>query len=249
MGLHPSPPTRGVSLLRVPCDLEGGTGRELRGDAARYLLRARRAAVGDAFVAFDPSRAVECDAVLTAATKDSAMLTLGPLRPATVLPTRRTTLVQAVGKGDKLDAVVRDATELGATRVIPIASARSVPRRDGASLAARLARVAVEAARQSGRGDVPVVDPITELGAALASLEAEVRIGLVPGASTSFAQALSPVGAATSVAFAVGPEGGFDEDERGSLIRAGFVETHLGPVVLRTETVCAAVLGALLARG
>lgn len=236
-----------VSDLRVPCDLTGEARCELRGDAARYLLRARRAAVGDAFVVFDPARAVEADAVLTAATKDAATLDLGPLRPASILPARRTTLLQAVGKGDKLDAIVRDATELGATHIVPVATSRSVPRRDGAPMIARLTRVAVEAARQSGRGDVPRIDAAVGLDVALARIEADVRVALVPGAARSFAIALQPASGGASVAFAIGPEGGFDDAERGLLRAAGFVEATLGPVILRTETVPAAVLGALLA--
>jgi len=248
MGLHPSEALRGVSVLRVPCDLQGGAWCELWGDAAKYLLRARRAAVGDAFVAFDPARAVEADAVLTGATKTTATLELGPLRPASVLPARKATLLQAIGKGDKLDAIVRDATELGATCFRPVRTARCVPRREEGSMMARLERIAIEAARQSGRGDVPRVEPPADLGAALTSLETEVRIALVPNGAIRFADALAAVGPGQSVTFAVGPEGGFDDAELTALRDHAFLEVTLGPIVLRTETVCAAVLGALLAR-
>jgi 16S rRNA (uracil1498-N3)-methyltransferase len=237
-----------LSHLRVPCELPGGDRCDLEGDAARYLLRARRAAIGDTLVAFDPVRAVETDAVLIAATKSTATLELGPLRPASVLPRRAVTLLQAVGKGDKLDAIVRDATELGATRVVPVATARSVPRRDAAAMARRLERVAIEAARQAGRGDVPRIDPPSSLADAVASLDATVRVALIPGGSVALADALAGVAGSVGVAFAVGPEGGFDDAEIELLGAAGFVPTTLGPVILRTETVCAAVLGALLAR-
>ena len=55
--------------------------------------------------------------------------------------------------------------------------------------------------------------------------------------------------AETAVAFAVGPEGGLLEEELAAADRAGFGRVTLGSLVLRTETVCAAVLGALLAIG
>lgn len=220
----------------------------LEGDAAKYLLRARRAAIGDAFVAFDPVRELEADAVLVAATKTTATLELGPLRRGSVLAVRRTTLLQAIGKGDKLDDVVRDATELGATAFVPVATSRSVPRRQEDAVMKRLQRVAIESARQSGRGDVPRIRPPIDLAGALAALAADVRIALVPGGATRFGDALARVDGSTSVAFAVGPEGGFDDAERQTLRDAGFIEATLGPVILRTETVCAAALGALLAR-
>jgi 16S rRNA (uracil1498-N3)-methyltransferase len=62
-------------------------------------------------------------------------------------------------------------------------------------------------------------------------------------------EGLAGVVRGAAVAFAVGPEGGLTGEELAAAERAGFVRVTLGPLVLRTETVCAAVLGALLGRG
>jgi 16S rRNA (uracil1498-N3)-methyltransferase len=196
---------------------------------------------------FDPGRAVEADAELVEVGRDLAVVELGPERAASIVPRRQVTLIQSVGKGDKLDAVVRDATELGAARVAPAIAERSVARRDGTGARERLRRIAVEAARQCGRGDAPRVDPALPLAEVTPTILEEVRLALVPEAATALGAALRAVRPGASFAIAVGPEGGFSPADRAALGAASFVEVSLGPIVLRTETVCAAVLGALLA--
>lgn len=240
-----------MSTLRLPVELPGAPGDELvvRGEAARYLVKVRRLEVGDVLVAFDPERAIELDARVIAVGRDTATLALGAPRPPAVVPRRAVTLIQSVGKGDKLDAVVRDATELGATRLAPAIAERSVARRDGPAAHDRLRRIAVEAARQCGRGDVPRVDPARELAEVVTSVDAAIRIALVPDAACGLGAILRDAPAGASFAFAVGPEGGFSASDRAALAAAGFAEVGLGPIVLRTETVCAAVLGAILVAG
>lgn len=242
-----------MSSLRIPASLDppalAAGSLVIAGPAAHYALRVRRIAVGDALVLFDPEHGLEVDAEVREAGRDRAVLALGPARPATVVSRRRVTLVQSVGKGDKLDAVVRDATELGATRIAPAIASRSVARREGPGVAQRLRRIAVEAARQCGRGDVPRVDPSFPLDQVARSIEDDLRIALVPDAPPGLGALLAAAPAGTSVALAVGPEGGFARADREALAAARFVEVSLGPVVLRTETVCAAVLGALLVLG
>src|SRR5437763_8266197 len=82
-------------------------------------------------------------------------------------------LAQGLAKGEKLELVVQKATELGATRILPLASQRSVVRLDaerGERRARRFRRIAEEAARQCGRSDVPRVDApgtLAELGTLL----------------------------------------------------------------------------------
>ena len=86
----------------------------------------------------------------------------------------------AIVKGDKMDFVVQKATELGVTRVIPVTTARSVPRGLDASGAvralgkrARWVKIAREGARQCGRVDVPEVEPVAPLATALKAAHKE----------------------------------------------------------------------------
>jgi 16S rRNA (uracil1498-N3)-methyltransferase len=218
--------------------------------AARYVLRVHRLAAGARFVAFDPERSVEADVELVAADRRGALVSVGPVRPAAVRARRGVTLIQGLGKGDKLDAVVRDATELGATRVVPALAERSVARpADGAARAERWRRVAIEAARQSGRGDAPAVEAPIELTEAIARFgraEGAFGVCLDPGGATPLGRVLGELAAAAEAVIVVGPEGGLDDAELTAADAAGLARVSLGPFVLRTETVCAAVLGALL---
>jgi 16S rRNA (uracil1498-N3)-methyltransferase len=116
----------------------------------------------------------------------------------------------------------------------------------GALRVERWTRIAIEAARQSGRGDIPLLRGPEPLGDALARVTAPLRITLAPGGEPLFAR-LRAWGAEEGVALLVGPEGGLDERELELAARAGFAPASLGATVLRTELAGVAALGALVA--
>ncbi len=189
--------------LRVPCaDVAEGL-HALAADAAAYATRVHRLGPGDRLVLFDPDRAVEADAEIVAVDRRAVTVTVGAPRPASVRPARAVTIIEGVGKGDKLDAIVRDATELGATRVVPVLCERSVARPDAAR-AARWRRVAVEAARQCGRGDALSVAAPVAFTEAVREGGSALRICLDPAADRSLGAALTALGA-QAVIVAVGP--------------------------------------------
>lgn len=245
----------GARRLRVPVEnLEPGD-RPLPQDAAIYVARVHRLSVGDTFEAFDPERAIEADARILTVTSAARAVTvhIDQLRPASVRASRPITLVQALGKGDKMDAIVRDATELGATRIVPVLSERSIVRPDDpAARARRWRKIAIEAARQCGRGDAPAIDPPEPFSSAIARLTAAEPEGLAgvclaPGAPTSLGDFLYTIAPTAPLTLVVGPEGGLSPAEIATCQSAGITPVSLGPLILRTETVCAAVLGAVLA--
>ena len=218
-------------------------------DAARYVTRVHRLRDGDPFLAFDPEAAIEAEAILVELGKGACAARVEALRAASLTPLRPATLIQCIGKGDKLDTVIRDATELGATRIIPALSARCVAR-PAADRAARWRRIAVEAARQCGRGDAPRIEPPAPLLTAISLAQGTLGACLDPRGELPLGRWLqqSAVGdGAQEVVFVVGPEGGMDHAELEACVAAGFARVRLGRLVLRTETVCAAALGALLA--
>lgn len=219
-------------------------------DAARYVARVHRLGAGARFVGFDPERSVEADVELVAVDRRAVRIHVGPLRPAALGARPGLTLVQALGKGDKLDAIVRDATELGATRIVPVYAARSVTKpADADTRTRRWRRIAIEAARQSGRGDAPAIEAPMELASALerfAHAEGVFGICLDPASATPLGRVLDRLATARDALLLVGPEGGLDDAELAAASLAGLERVSLGPLVLRTETVCAAVLGAIL---
>jgi 16S rRNA (uracil1498-N3)-methyltransferase len=156
--------------------------------------------------------------------------------------------VQALGKGDKPERVVRDATALAATRIVFVESARSVVRASAWSddKRRRFHAIAVEAARQSGRGDVPVIEGPVPLAEAVSQVNDAIRLCLAPGLGRSLRDALQGR-EADSIALFVGPEGGFDDGEISSLADAGIGFVVLGELVLRTEVAAAAALAAVVA--
>ena len=131
-----------------------------------------------------------------------------------------------------------------------VAAARSVVKLDpkrAEERRRRLLRIAEEAARQSGRGDVPTIEgPFAPRDAASRAPEG-ARFVRAPGTPHGLGDALlAELGHPdTPLTFAVGPEGGLDEDELRAFEDGGFLRVGLGPFVLRTETVAAAVLGAV----
>lgn len=229
---------------RVPVEgLQGGEW-QLPPGAGHYVARVLRQARGDRLTLFDPQAGREADAEVCSVDGANVRVRVEGLREAVALA-REVTLIQAIGKGDKVDDVVRDATELNVARIVPVLTERTVVQ-PGARAAARVERwrrIAAEAARQCGRPLAPVIDEIASLGG-ISAIEADLRLVLVPGAPGLVGPLL--LGAPGSIAFVVGPEGGLSAGEITRLEGAGWVTASLGPTVLRTETVATAVLGALL---
>jgi 16S rRNA (uracil1498-N3)-methyltransferase len=237
-------------VTRAPlADLAAGEHR-LEGPVAHYLARVLRLQAGSAFVAFDPARGLEADAVVVWTEGDAVTVRIGPLRAGKAQPARPLTWIQGFAKADKCDAVVRDATELGATRIVVAATRRSVVKLDEAraeARASRWSRIAREAARQCGRSEAPVVErPITWLEALAQVDTSAARFCLYENATQPLAPALfEALGRDAALAFACGPEGGLDEAEVAQAQASGWAIVSLGPLTLRTETVAAAVLGAV----
>ncbi len=158
-------------------------------------------------------------------------------------------LVFALAKGEKVDLVVQKATELGVARIVPFAAARSVVRLEGAKgeeRARRWRKIAEEAARQCGRGDVPAVSAPLSRGRALAGLPAGTATFAFHPAGDPLSHASG--GGARGFAAVVGPEGGLTEDELEACRRAGAIPASLGPRVLRAETAAIVAVAILQVR-
>jgi 16S rRNA (uracil1498-N3)-methyltransferase len=153
----------------------------------------------------------------------------------------RITLVQGVPKGDRMETIVRAATELGVARVCPAITERTVVRLDPGrwqERARRWQRVAREAAKQSRRAVVPAVDPprpFLECLEAPATARA-LRLCLWEGDAPPLRAVLPRDGRVSDVHLVIGPEGGLASHEVDAARRRGFLVATLGPGVLRTET-------------
>jgi 16S rRNA (uracil1498-N3)-methyltransferase len=235
--------------LRVPAEGLAPGPLRLSGEAAHYVLRVHRQAPGAALLLFDPLAALEADATLLGADRSGVLCELTSVR-ASGYRAHPLELLQGLGKGDKPERIIRDATALGVASIVLVQTERTVVKLDAEraeSRRERWQRVAVDAARQSERGDVPRIAGPLPLDEALAAVSSSERIVLAPGAEPLGAR-LERWSAGAQLAFLVGPEGGLSERELARARELGFAAVSLGGTILRTELAGIAALGALVAR-
>jgi len=144
-------------------------------------------------------------------------------------------------KRAQTDWLVEKATELGAYRLVPVITRRTIVERVKLE---RLEAIAIEAAEQCGRTAIPEIADPRPLDRFLAEASGRPLYFADEAGGTAARQAFKP-GPATIL---VGPEGGFTDDER-ALVRAadGAVPVSLGPRILRAETAALAALAAYMA--
>jgi 16S rRNA (uracil1498-N3)-methyltransferase len=140
-------------------------------------------------------------------------------------------LAPALLKGAKMDVVVEKATELGVHRIAPVTTARIVAQGGHVE---RWRRIAVAAAKQSGRTRVPEVEAPVPLAALAAVPWPGLRLVPWEGERSRRLDALPDRAAAVVVV--IGPEGGLDDGEITLLRAHDFQPITLGPRVLRAET-------------
>ncbi|MEN9579110.1 MAG: hypothetical protein RJA70_2119 [Pseudomonadota bacterium] len=219
-------------LTEGPYALEAGT--------ARYVTRVHRLRAGDTFLVFDPEQGLEGRARLLT---DGAPVTceVGELRVGERPGLSQLRLVQALGKADKPERVIRDATALGVGRITFVQSERSVvkltPR--SASKLERWKSLALEAARQSLRTDLPLLDEPVPLESYLKSPPRGPEWVLQPEGTTRLS---ALAGNEQPITLFIGPEGGFSPEEQRRFVQRGAQLVSLGPWVLRTELAATAAL-------
>jgi 16S rRNA (uracil1498-N3)-methyltransferase len=220
-------------------------------EETHHLMRVLRLRPGDLVIAAD-GRGRDYTVRIDALGASASGTVLGSAT-ADVESRLAVSLLQGIAKGDKMETIVRAATELGVRRIVPVITERTVIRLDPArwrERARRWQRVAREASKQCGRPVVPEVDPPAPLAEALAdAVPADLRLCFWEAAT----QALGPVlqllaTSPTSAQVLVGPEGGLAPAEAAVAQGHGFMPIRLGPRVLRTETAGPAAVAILQSR-
>jgi 16S rRNA (uracil1498-N3)-methyltransferase len=161
-------------------------------------------------------------------------------------------LAVALLKGEKFDFVVQKATELGAARIVPVVTKRADVRLrdagDGAKRVGRWRRLALEAAKQSGRARVPLIDEPSAFGAVVEGIGSEEGVGarmlFAERGGRGLAQTVADFESESprSVVALVGPEGGWEDEELASASEHGWSIVTLGGRTLRAETAAVAVV-------
>jgi len=204
----------------------------INAELEHYLIRVHRLKVGDQVLAFD-GHGYECESKIISTSSGFALSGISePKKGLTGVPI---TICYGLPKGDKLDRVTRQLTELGIGRLFLIECDRSVSKIHGQRAAKkleRLNRIVDEAARQSGRCDKLEISGPMSIAKAIETLAGLPVVVFDPTGQTS----LNEVQHGGQLAAFVGPEGGFSQGELTSLREANSVIVNLGGLILRTET-------------
>jgi 16S rRNA (uracil1498-N3)-methyltransferase len=218
-------------------DIADGKAR-LQGGEFRHLQRVLRLREGDTVTLFDDAGIEHQGVIVSLSPRVATVRITASAAPARESPLA-VTLYQGVPKGRKMDLIVEKATELGVVSIVPFVSAfGTVSVVASASKRERWQRIALAAAKQSGRTTIP------EIAATLTFPEVLTAAAAMDRALLFFEDAgATPLPAAdtaapkpATAAVVIGPEGGFSADEVTRALNGGIIVCGLGPRVLRTET-------------
>ncbi len=217
----------------VSPDLSPGAAITVTGDEARYLNNVLRMRRGDTLTVFGPEGA-------SASTRVSGVRKGEvKLEVLDVLPLRERTqngiiLVQGLlKKGSKMDLVIEKATELGVSAIVPVITQRSQLKRTGRL--ERWKKIALEAARQSGRTTTPGIHEPQEFMRFIEGAKGKMG-GFIFYEDEGRALSADDAPASPCAHVVIGPEGGFTPEEVEEAMEAGLKARGLGPTILRAET-------------
>ena len=218
----------------------------MEGDAAHHLGRVLRAQKGQLYELSDGSSAFL--ARIESVNRDRINFALLEQLPEPV-PVLDVTLLLSIVKFDAFEWALEKATELGVSRIVPLAAARSEKSllNAAAKRAERWQKILLESSQQSRRLKVPQLDALAKPVRAFDAQRSNfcVMLSERPEAPDLKNVMEDSPAQLKSAAIAVGPEGGWTEDELSAARSSNFYEASLGPLILRTETAVVAALSIL----
>lgn len=222
------------------------------GEDAHHLIRVLRVKIGEQIIVSD-GQGTEVLGKVTATDESSVVVERVTELKTSGEPNVEVWIAQSLPKGDKFETVVQKCTELGASRIIPFISERTIVRYDEKKLQKRMERwrkIAKEAAEQSHRSAIPVIESPRNWKALLESVpstnallcyEQERSKGIKTALQSLRAEAESQ-----PMLIVIGPEGGLTEAEAKQAQEAGCVTVSLGRRILRTETAAMTALTCIM---
>lgn len=226
----------------------------LGADESHHLVAVNRCQRGDPVVAFD-GRGREWQCECTDPAKNGALLHVRATHQAAPLPCA-ITLAQSLPKGATMDEIVRQATELGAARIVPLVTERTQVHLEPDRADKKIEKwrvAAIEAAKQCGNPWVPDISALTRLETLLGAGHKDFELMLVASLHAGARSLRSVIShwraqhgrTPQRVLWLVGPEGDFSAAELTACVMAGCAPVTLGPLVLRCDTAAVAALSVL----
>ena len=208
-----------------------------------HLKDVLRLKVSDGVIVFD-SEGNEYAGVIDGVDKKQAVIKVIASKPARSHK-MKLTIACAIPKGDRMDDIIDQLTQLGVERIIPMGTERVVVKLDDAKKEARLKRwrkIAQNAARQSQRNSFPLIEPVSDIASVIAQSQ-DYDLKLIPNLTgeRKFIKDVLAAARPKNVLVLIGPEGDFTPEEVNLALQAGFVPVSLGDTVLRVATAAVAV--------
>ena len=227
------------------------------GDDAHHISRSLRMAAGEKIVVCDMQKN-EYECALEEFLPDRVVAGILSESKSDTEPPFKAHLYQALPKGDKLDSIIQKSVECGIFSITTFNSDRCIAKdKDGdEKKLIRRQRIALEAAKQSGRGIIPeiystvsfkeAISRASEADIALFCYEGDGTVSLKKLLSDGKADAIKNGKDEPSVSIVIGSEGGFSQPEVEAARAAGLTPVGLGKRILRTETASSFVLGCIV---
>ncbi|MEE2022866.1 16S rRNA (uracil(1498)-N(3))-methyltransferase [Alkalimonas mucilaginosa] len=233
-----------MRIPRIFVDLPLNTSSlSLPDEAAAHVGRVLRMQPGDALQLFNGD-GKNYSAQIEHLSKKQVQVSVTSSEPNATESNLHLHLGQVISRGDRMDFAIQKAVELGVSAITPLFSERCGVKLDGERLEKKQQqwqKIVHSACEQSGRSQVPEIQPALPLASWLAEPTKDVKLTLHPWASDTI-KTLAP---AQSIRLMIGPEGGFSEQEMAAALAAGYLGIRLGPRVLRTETAALTAISAL----
>jgi 16S rRNA (uracil1498-N3)-methyltransferase len=208
---------------------------KLKGEDFNYLKNVLRARAGDEIILFN-GKGQAASGLISSISKNEISVELKETFESNTESPLHITLLQGILKAQKMDFVVRKATELGVYRIQPVITERTEVRET--RKVERWRKIASEASKQCGRAVVPEVANPVLLEEFLAGYDGAGIVFWEEGGKSLKDFRLK----GNDIALIIGPEGGLTADEVSFALRKKFFQATLGPRILMAETAAISAL-------
>ena len=224
-------------------DLSEGSEITLSDSCFQHAIKVLRLKEGAAITLFN-GNGHDYSATLTQVSKKSAQARIDQSEPRPTESAIHSHIGQVMSRGERMDYAVQKSTEMGVNQITPLTSERCEVRLNAERQTKRInhwQQIAISACEQSGRSQVPKIEPCTPLETWISEQNADLKLVLHHHCAKKLGEFTPPA----SVALLIGPEGGLTEREVELARQHGFQAVAFGPRVMRTETAPVAALSIL----
>ena len=200
-----------------------------------HITKVLRLGAGDRITVFD-TESTEYQGILTDISSGAIALRVHSTRRLQTEPELELNLFQAILKGNRMDGVISQATQLGVSKIFPVISERTQVR--STSKIDRWNKIALESTKQCGRATTPLVsEPVDFRNSFGVRKQSEMKIILYENQDELLADYMdSLTKPVDSINVYIGPEGGFSKEEVTLAKENGYITLGLGKRILRAET-------------